>query len=434
MQQGLAQAALVIQGLAIAPLILSMNPGPLWAEPSNHSSVELEAWVLAADPGLEAILEEVQATQAEAESARVAWHDPMLMVSGTVDAFGSHTPGAVRGMVEVAQAMPWFGVREAQAQPAEARAAARQAEAQTLTLTLIHELRSDLLALSRMQALRALLEDEQALWQESLTYAVDLLAFSTEAATAILELEMRLLELANEGDALVAEIAAVQARLSQRLRRAWSDGHTLTADDPLFRLIEHLDETSIYAGLAHHPRLLAGTYSQQSFAATAAAVEIARKPSLTFSLGVGAMPMETGSVATMVRLGVGLPLPLWNASSDALAASARSRADAAGHGVENTRRTLQAETESTIASYHAAHSQLQRLKSQLLPLANAYLLARQEDLALGRTTYGEVVAAQRQVLALRRAMVDARFDALLRQVDLDSLCAGCLALGRTSHD
>lgn len=128
------------------------------------------------------------------------------------------------------------------------------------------------------------------------------------------------------------------------------------------------------------------------------------------------------------RLGVSLPLPIWDRRKGQIG-QAQAAVKTAEATLQQRRLELVAELERAYSQYQIADQQVNSFQAGALRQANAALEASQAAYRLGARGIIEVLDAQRVLQAVRGELLDAQFERQTALADLEGL--GVLPLGAT---
>jgi outer membrane protein, heavy metal efflux system len=214
--------------------------------------------------------------------------------------------------------------------------------------------------------------------------------------------------------ALSALRAAISAPLSQDINAEGNLGSSVK--------LPRLDELRDHL-LASHPVLAQANAELERARAVLAHERALRAPQPQFDA-----EFERQPDLYYFRLGVSLPLPIWDRRKGQI-----GQAEAAVNTAEATfnqhRLELVAELERAYAQYQIADQQVNSFQAGALRQANAALEASQAAYRLGARGIIEVLDAQRVLQTVRGELLDARFERQTALVDLEGL--GVLKPGST---
>jgi cobalt-zinc-cadmium efflux system outer membrane protein len=121
-------------------------------------------------------------------------------------------------------------------------------------------------------------------------------------------------------------------------------------------------------------------------------------------------------------VGVALPLPLWNRRSGQIA-QAQSAVEVAAAQREAQRVQLLRELDSAYARYDIARRLTETFENGLLTQSDAALRVAEAAYRAGERSFLEVLDAQRTLRAVRGDYIQARFDRVAAQLDIERLLA-----------
>ncbi len=299
--------------------------------------------------------------------------------------------------VGVSQDLPNAGKRRARVDQADAAIADAELSTRIERLTVRRDTALAWLAAYFSAArltLQATLVQENSLLEQTL--AARYAAGSASSAELLLP-QREALALADQRDDLVAAQAAATAELSRVLGRP----AVLARDAELPQI--NIDIEHLRAHLEQHPDLRIYDARLASANAVLREAEAGRRPDWNVELAYQHRGPRYGE---MVSAQVSVDLPLFSARrQDPLIAARAADVDALTDERIGMLRAHQAELERDIADYQRLQRQSHRIDTQGLPLA-------QQALDLAYQAYAAGNGSLADLLAARRALAAARFDAL----------------------
>ena len=205
-------------------------------------------------------------------------------------------------------------------------------------------------------------------------------------------------------DELTAAVSRAQAMLAR-----WTgvQAPEIAGDVPALDVAP----TRLHAGLEHHPDVLTADAKVRSAAADVDAARAEKRPDWGFEVAYQRRDQRYGD---MVSAGVSMSLPLFARSRQNPRIAARqSAAVQADAEREDARRTLEAELQSALADHQMHHSQWQRARDVLLPLARERANLETASYSAGRAGLTDVIEA-------KTALADAELTALDREAEVAS--------------
>jgi outer membrane protein TolC len=203
-------------------------------------------------------------------------------------------------------------------------------------------------------------------------------------------------------DELVAAISRSRAMLAR-----WTgvQGPEIAGDVPALDLAP----ARLRAALEHHPDILTADASVGRAQPDVDAARAEKRPDWGFEV---AYQHRAARYGDMVSAGVSMSLPLFARTRQnpriAARESAAMQADAER---EDARRTLEADLQSALADHQMHHSQWERAREVLLPLAR-------ERAELETASYSAGRAGLTDVIESRTALADAELTALDREAEV----------------
>lgn len=398
-------------------LLMLCLAGPAAARPL--SLPDALALAEAHHPQLAAARAQEEAAQAALETAR-AYPNPELETAA--GSFRPRTPGGESGrstVLGLAQPLEWPSLREARAATARAGVEASGAELALARLQLRAQVKQTFHeALQRNEELQVVKENRLLLQQirdrirtrvevgEAARYEL----VKAEAETLAADNAVRRAELRVE-QTLAALRALTGVRLPETLE--------LQAIAPHAAALGSLAALK-RAMLARQPQLAAAAAEARRAAARVETERALRLPQPTVKWGT-----ERDPESQLWRLGVSLPLPLWNRRegpiNEALAEQRRAEAERARR--ENA---LIAELEQAHARHEIARSLVETFRSGLLREAEAALRVAEAAYRYGERSLLEYLDAQRTLHTVRLDYLAARYELLAAQVEIERLCGATL--------
>ncbi len=403
--------------------LLVLGAGVASAQAAPGADLEsLLAYARANHPELRARAADVDAERARIDSA-TALPDPRVQVelmdvtNESAGGGASLLPGDV-GVTRyrVIQPLPYFGKRALRGELAARRAEKGEAR--------LDEARVDIEAAIAAAYVRYYRAVEQGRIQRetlSLLEALERLVLTRYGVGLVPQ---------QDAVRVQAEITAVKIDLletRQQVEEARVSVNTAlprAADAPLadparlpdLMAVPSLDELSTLAR-ARAP-LLAGLRSDIALAeAEQAIVERERYPD--FALGLTNNRPKQGDATWDLMLEVTIPLQQARRRSDEASAVQRVTAAQARAAAEAAR--IDGRLGRAVAAHRAAHDKADMLARTLLPQSQANLEAAEAGYESGRINFNTLIEAERQILRTRLALLAARTDAHLQQVEIQRL-------------
>jgi cobalt-zinc-cadmium efflux system outer membrane protein len=203
---------------------------------------------------------------------------------------------------------------------------------------------------------------------------------------------------------LEAEVAASRRRLALR----WGGGDavfdSLTLPEP--DLSPPPPDDSVLVGLDRHAQVVEAAAQVRAAQARVRETRAQRIPDVDALFGVRRIEEAE---ATAFIAGLSIPLPVWNRQSGALAAAGAGDAGAR-LGLTASRRVLESEVRSVLASLRAAIAGYERLRGGAVPAAEEALTVLGADFRAGRLSYVDLADGHRAALETRLATIEAAAD------------------------
>lgn len=385
---------------------------PLWARPLTLN----EALRLAEDhsPALSAALAMERGAQAALESA-AAYPNPELEVAtGT---FRPRQPGSETGSsqaVSLAQPIEWPALRNARRHGAQAGIQASAAALLQARLALRARVKLAFYdTLRRAEELQVATENRELL--EQIRNRVKLKVEVGEAPRyELVKAEAEALTAANAAKS--AQLRITQARSALRALL----GVNLPDDVEPLEEVRHTPEpppleTLRSEMLAHHPLL---KVAQAEAARAKARIEAER--SLRLPQPTVKWSAERDPESALWRVGVSLPLPLWNRRDGPIgeALAGLNQAEAESRRILGE---LGTELEHAHARYQIARSLVETFESALLKEAESTLRVAEAAYRYGERGLLDYLDAQRTLRTTRLDFLNARYELLAAQVEIERL-------------
>lgn len=396
---------------------------------SRSDSEAIVARAIAWQPGIAALHARAEALRREAEATRVDRPDPMVMGSVWVDTIGTMEPGRLRTMFEVSQSLPGRARRDAAAQPNAVRAERAAAEEALLEIAIGREVRLALLARARAEALHSALRQQDAVLADLEALLAETMAVGLGRYNDLLEIGLLREDVATRLESLKGDQESAVGRLAALLGTdAPVDlpGPDTRPVDPLFELHALPSVETLLAASLSHPLFRLADVERRASEAEHEALRVSRRPVPTVTFGVGSMPMMNEGTGMMVMAGVGMPIPVHGAATALRQEASALRAAGAADDASGAHTGLAAEIRANTVRHGEALARLARSEGSLLPLSDDVVERLLSDIETGRATYADVLQAVSRREALVARIVDARFDALVAQVELRALVGSAL--------
>lgn len=338
-------------------------------------------------------------------TAAGAW--PRLSVSYAFLPFPVETRlGPQRHRIGVRQGIPWPGRTAAAAEAAAAEADVSVARLNATADEIVREVGLAYWDLWEARQRGVILSDQLSVLETSARIARGGIEVGAQGLSSVTRIELAASRLRDAQAANSARIAAAE----QRLRGALAiDAKLLPTRPAPFQSAQLDDEVT---DVTNAPTIDIMRKQVDAASRKAEAAELSARPS--FSVGVdwilvgrgSAMADDAGRDALMVMLGISLPTT-WNAEG-ARADAAKSRSDAAAHGVDAGLIDRRARARAELEVARDASRRTTFYGSTLLPQAETAFEAALGDYEAGRATVADILLAQRDWLDLAIGEIAAR--------------------------
>ena len=388
-------------GLLISLLIAGPAAGqagvPIFALPTDSAGRAFVTEVLRRNAGLSAEWGRVAAAGRRIGPAG-ALPDPVLrggVLSLPNPSFDFAAEAMTQVPVGIEQRIPGFGKRGARTEVALADSASRSAGALTMVAALAAEAAARFVHLAERRDAHPIHEARLALASAAVSAAQSRYAAGSAPQTDPIRARVRRVQLEEERDALVAEVAGALAS-ANALR---GTGDTLATPGTVIATTEAFFSWELPpAGLV--PTLLAE--GNPELRASRAGVERAERISAVFRLD--ARPDFTVSLQEGIRFGgrepmltalVGVSIPFWQGRKQGpLADAAHLEVIAARDLQRDLAARIEGEVRTLVARLEALQLRITRVKEELLPLARAASASALQQYRTGGTDITAVLAAQ----------------------------------------
>ena len=381
-------------------LTLRLEGGPLNAAPPTGPQLSLADALgrsLRSSPELQSSLARVRGALADAEQARLL-PNPLLNIILRVPEGGGKAnleAGVSADLLSLLQ-------RPRKSSAADNRLRIAVSEAVSTSLLVAASLQERYAAVQALDELSPILRERRAVLGKLITLARSRLDFGEASKLDVTTLEAQSVELDLDISEREAERREERIALARLIGQP-SDDAAWTLDDwsPLPDLLG--DEARwLDAGIEHRPEVLARRWELAALGDQAALVGLSVLDGS--AVGVNAQrdgPWSVGPAATV-------PLPLFDTGM-----ARRDKSDAAiieaRHNLVSVQRTIVEEVRRAYGSYKAARTNLQRVRTELIPLqrqrreqVEAIYLAGQADLTAVLLAEQDLQAAQGKLVELEK--------------------------------
>jgi outer membrane protein TolC len=394
--------------------------------PPRPDLADYLSWSLAHHPALAADGQRALAVREDATRAgalpdlRLAWGEMIVPVETRV--------GPQRRIFSVSQTLPWFGTLGLRKEAATATADAADAVLSGRRLDVQREVRAAwyrLGSLAEEQVLVAAARDlvaDRTAWLRA--------AYETDGAeyNALLAAEMELGRLTTRHAGLADRVRPLTVALNAAAGGppgAPSPQANLPEADELAGELPTTDE--LHRRLQEHqPRLLALHHRQEGRRLAVEAAGRAGKPS--FNLGLDYIVTDPARVPGVPDSGqdpiiarVAVQIPLWSGRAGAEQQASAGRLRSAELDLADARLDLAARLENALFAWRDTGRALDLHRDTLLPRVRQTVVVAVAAYEAGERSYGDVLTARRELLALETETVRRRLDRALALNDLAHL-------------
>ena len=377
-------------------------------------------------PAIESLVREAYAHSPELRAAHARWASALERVP-QARALPDPTVGygyfiermETRQVFRVEQMFPGWGVRSSRADVADAgaRTAASALEVTAANLRLaVHEAVADWVLVGHSSRL---VEENLGLIEQLEAVALQRYRTGETSQADVLRLQSQADVLRVDLESWKERRPAVQARLNAILGRAPDHPVPEIETLPISSEIPHPTPTAFFAA-ADNPDL---KESQSAIHQAERARDLARKASRP-NLMVGLEYMDNRSMAPdelMAMVSVSIPIWQGNYRAQRREAAADLRAAEADYAARFNR--LQADARMALYERQDAARQVALFEDSLLPRARQTLSILEGDYRTGRTSFLDLLEAQRTVLDLDLALVRARSELFVRESRWERIAA-----------
>ena len=312
------------------------------------------------------------------------------------------------------------GQRDARLGLVSARQQQLQSQQRVLTLDILSEVTRTYVALAAAQEQLTLLQDAHALAERTFNSISKLAeaggAPEAERLRAKASVVRARIEVQNAKQRLKVE----QINLSAYWADATPDFTRVQAD--LFSLPPTKSLSELQSNLASNPDIAALSDEVLLRTAELAQAKSERGSSLEWSAGVRRL-QETKDSALV--LGISMPLAAGRRASGAIATASANQAGAEFER-DSAKLLLEAKLAGAYEVYQRSISQVQELKSDVLPSLKQAMKSTADAFTMGRYSYLELALAQRELLETQMALIDAAVQAQTTRIDIERITGSAL--------
>lgn len=216
---------------------------------------------------------------------------------------------------------------------------------------------------------------------------------------------------------LAQELAAAEKQLGLLLRTDPIGADRLIAQIPL--MPEPLDEEVLVSAVKlAHPALIVEDREIEAAAATLDRIRAERVPDLNVSAGIGYSDEGDQGIA---EIGVGAEIPLWDRRQGDIMSARFELMQRRQNKVVTQNRLLSTLAEE-LGAYNAARDQLAVIRDQVVPDAQRAFDQIDESYRAGRSSFIELLDAQRTLMQSRRTQIELAGRACVARARIAAIC------------
>ncbi|MFG0266254.1 MAG: TolC family protein [Rhodopirellula sp. JB055] len=140
-------------------------------------------------------------------------------------------------------------------------------------------------------------------------------------------------------------------------------------------------------------------------------------PNVTGLVGVG---VDAATDDTFARVGISVPLPLWNRNQGNIR-SARASISEASAAIERTQLSLEGRLANAVGRYQVALQRYRRLNESVLPISEETYQLSQRAFDAGETDYLQLLTVQRTLFNTRLSVLEAAAQARQAAAEIEGL-------------
>ncbi|MGH8176932.1 MAG: TolC family protein, partial [Steroidobacter sp.] len=377
--------------------------------------------VLARNASLEAMRQAVVEAVAGIEPAG-SLDDPMLMLSVAPNTWSNSGPPSGRGVVQISQALPWWGTLDAREEAARAEAEAARYDLEALKLRLIavaHGAFADWVFVHRSLEINA---DNQTVLADLRSIARVRYTTGQTLQQDVLQADVERTMLKHQALELERQRTTIQARMNALLNRRPEVEIPAPAELPS-TLDLPPQEVLAERALAAHPQLQRLEAVRRAAEAQVRVEEKARYPQFRLNAGYNSL-WEHEDLRPMV--GISINVPFGQGKYEAAIDAARARTRRTASTLDDQRAMLLADLASAYAAVREATHSLALYRDELVPLARNSLDVAQADYGGGRGDFLNVLTAERHQLTVEFGLARLEAEYFRRLAELDRASGGAL--------
>jgi outer membrane protein TolC len=396
-----------------------------------ETPAEYERYALKRDLELQSRYERWSSARSEARAAGSRWPQPNVAYRTFLDAMWHDDARMMhRGMVS--QRIPWPGVLDRAAEPAQLRAEALEHRFRSRALEVVFEVRKLLIETARIDETREILRGQRDIYRDvgelvDQNMESDLADYgdSLRVSTAREKIRDRL-------DALASERTQKVTELRNRLDLSADTDLTVRfegGDDPLDVPQDAPDrENLIEAARNEHPDVAAVRAEADAERARAAYARAKRLPWPKLALGVQSspirMPGNEFDRRTALMIDVSVPLPLFLGQYRREGEQFERQRDAALVDSERVRRDVGTRVDRAVTRIEEKLRRLRRYRDELLPLADDATEHMLQKIETGERTVTDYLLSFEQELDLQTNVVEFRAAIAKERARLEKMTGG----------
>lgn len=410
--------------LAVSAITFSCYSSVGWAQQASTDPLTLSGAILATlqhNPQLAGYRFRADALKGEATTAALK---PEWRAQAELENIAGS--GAFRGAdaaeltLALSSVIELGGQRDARLGLVSARQQQLESTQRVLTLDILSEVTRKFIELAAAQEQLTLLQDAHALAERTFASISKLAeaggAPEAERLRAKASVVRARIEVQNAKQRFNVEqinLSTYWADATPDFTRVQADLFTLPPTKPLSELQSHLASNPDIAALSDELRLRTAELQQ---------AKSERASSLEWSAGIRRL-QETNESA--VALGLSMPLAAGRRASGAIATATANEA-----GAEFERDSAQLQLGAKLAAAYEIHqrsvSQVQELRTDVLPSLKQAMKSTADAFAMGRYSYLELALAQRELLETQMALLDAAVQAQTSRIDIERITGAAL--------
>lgn len=315
--------------------------------------------------------------------------------------------------VGLSQALEYSNVRSARRELAESNIAIAEAGKQVTRVELRNRVKDAFYNVLQRQAILKLVEGDRQL----LSQIRDRVKLRVDVGEApkyeLIKADTEQLAAERDYQTALVRITEAKAYLRGLSSNALPTDYELIGELPMKETLPQMSE--LKAHISESPQLAQLRASTKSAEAKLQLEERLRYPGLTVKAGI-----EQDPDITSLRLGVAVPLPLWNKREGQIA-EAKANIDQTQAVLTEREWALSRDLESAYQRYLIAQQQVTAFESGLLTQSEAVLKTAEAAYRYGERGILEYLDAQRTYRIVRRDYISARYDYVSAMLEIERL-------------